>query len=208
VLFNRVIISHQNKTKIDLRPRTKSMMASFHARLSIALFLLWLSVCPIKALQNRSSDKEFGPVVRAYLGYLKNEQEVVDDRASRREISASYYRRNSNRIRALRQMAIKLARESHNDYLPELEAVAADEMGLLFERPPQPTKLRPGELLANKLRFLGAVKSVEVFYVFARLDPFDQAEPPSKTVPKPAPRAISPDSEVSTPVTRSRRVTP
>ena len=65
-------------------------------------------------------------MVRAYLGYLKNEQEVVDDRASRREVSASYYRRNSNRIKALRQMAIRLARETHNDYLPELEAVSAD----------------------------------------------------------------------------------
>ena len=39
------------------------------------------------------------------LGYLGNEQEVVDDRNSRREITAAYYRRNSNRIRALRTMA-------------------------------------------------------------------------------------------------------
>ena len=78
------------------------------------------------------SDDEFGPVVRAYLGYLKNEQEVVDDRASRREVSATYYRHNSNRIKALRQMAIRLARESHNDYLPELEAVSASELGMLF----------------------------------------------------------------------------
>ncbi|MCA1557581.1 MAG: hypothetical protein LC731_03460, partial [Acidobacteria bacterium] len=34
-----------------------------------------------------SEEEEFGPVVRAYLGYLKDEQEVVDDRVSRREIS-------------------------------------------------------------------------------------------------------------------------
>src|SRR5712692_4114288 len=53
------------------------------------------------------SESNFGPVMRAYLGYLDNEQEVVDDRNSRREISAAYYHRNSNRIRALRQMAIK-----------------------------------------------------------------------------------------------------
>src|SRR6188474_171545 len=80
----------------------------------------------------RAQDSEFGPVVRAYLGYLRNEQEVVDDRASRHEVSASYYRRNSNRIRALRQMAIRLARETHNDYLPELEAVAGNEFRQLF----------------------------------------------------------------------------
>jgi len=184
------------------------MMATFHARFSLVSLLLLLAVCPIEGIQNRSSEDEFGPVVRAYLGYLKNEQEVVDDRASRREISSSYYRRNSNRIRALRQIAIKLARESHNDYLPELEAVAADEMGLLFEHPPQPARLRVGEVVANKLRFLGAVKSVEVFYVFARLDPFEQAEPPPKTLPKPVPSPVSPNSDVSKPVTRNRRVAP
>jgi hypothetical protein len=121
-------------------------------------------------------DEEFGPVVRAYLGYLRNEQEVVDDRASRHEVSASYYRRNSNRIRALRQMALRIARESRNDYLPELEAVTRTELGLLFERPPQPQSFRVGEVLRGTFRFLGTVRSAEVFYVFARLDPYEQSE--------------------------------
>ena len=123
------------------------------------------------------SDDEFGPVVRAYLGYLKNEQEVVDDRVSRREVSAHYYRHNSNRIKALRQMAIRLARETHNDYLPELEAVSADEMGLLFgSSPPVAAKLKNGEVLRNTFRFLGVVRTGETFYLFARLDPYEQAE--------------------------------
>src|SRR5215831_20605421 len=74
------------------------------------------------AYGQRQTESEFGPVVSAYLGYLNNEQEVVDDRASRREITGAYYRRNSNRIHALRQMTVRMARESGNDYLPELEA--------------------------------------------------------------------------------------
>jgi hypothetical protein len=123
-----------------------------------------------------SSGSEFGPVVSAYLGYLSNEQEVVDDRASRREITGLYYRRNSNRIRALRQMAIRLARQSGNDYVPELEAVTLDELGTLFENPPKATTFRANEIVANKFRFLAAVHSAEVFYVFARLDPYEQAE--------------------------------
>ena len=128
------------------------------------------------------SDEEFGPVVRAYLGYLRNEQEVVDDRASRREVSATYYRHNSNRIKALRQMAIRLARETHNDYLPELEAVSAEEMGLLFgSRPPQPARLKVGEVLKNTFRFLGVVRAGESFYLFARLDPYEQAEQAEKS---------------------------
>jgi hypothetical protein len=122
------------------------------------------------------ASSEFGPVMRAYMGYLNNEQEVVDDRASRREITGAYYRRNSSRIRALRQTAIRLVRQSGNDYVPELEAVALDEMGTLFENPPRPASLHANEIVANKFKFLAVVHTGEVFYMFARLDPYEQAE--------------------------------
>jgi hypothetical protein len=126
--------------------------------------------------QTLREDEPFGPVVRAYLGYLRNEQEVVDDRASRHEVSVTYYRRNSNRIRALRQMAVHIARETQNDYLPELEAVAGDELGLLFERRPRFQTLRIGEVVQTNFRYLGVVRTGEVFYLFARLDPYEQSE--------------------------------
>ena len=119
---------------------------------------------------------EFGPVMTAYLGYLNNEQEVVDDRASRREITATYYRRNSNRISALRQMAMRLVRQSGNDYVPELEAVTGDEFGTIFEQPPRVSTLREHEIFANKFRYLGTIHAGEVFYLFARLDPYEQAD--------------------------------
>lgn len=127
-------------------------------------------------VHHRSQEKVYGPVVRAYLDYLRNEQEVVDDRVSRREVSAAYFRRNSNRIRALRLTAIRIAKESQNDYLPELEAVARDEFGNLFESPPSPGSLRSGEVINDMFRFLGVVRRGELFYVFARLDPYEQAE--------------------------------
>ena len=127
--------------------------------------------------QRESHDDEFGPVVRAYLGYLRAEQEVVDDRASRREISRAYFRRNSNRIRALRQIAIRIARETRNDYLPEMEAVARDEFGNLFEQTPNLETMRVGDVLVSAYRYLGMVRSgTEVFYIFARLDPYEQSE--------------------------------
>ena len=137
---------------------------------------LILSSGLIVSAQTARSDEQFGPVVRAYIGYLRNEQEVVDDRASRHEISVTYYRRNSNRIRALRQMAIQIARETQNDYLPELEAVAGDELRLLFERPPRSQTLKIGEVVQTTFRYLGEVRSGDLFYVFARLDPYEQAE--------------------------------
>jgi len=168
-------------------------MATLKGRLSalliVALFALLCVPTGVEASQiNQRSDEEFGPVVRAYLGYLRNEQEVVDDRASRREVSANYYRHNSNRIKALRQMAIRLARETHNDYLPELEAVSGEEMGLLFgSSPPQPARLKVGEILRNTFRFLGVVRAGETFYLFARLDPYEQAELTEKAVSSKAP---------------------
>jgi hypothetical protein len=139
----------------------------------------------LRAQRAQEDSSEFGPVVRAYLGYLKNEQEVVDDRASRHEINRAYYIRNSNRIRALRQIAIRIARETENDYLPELEAALRDELGNLFERPPKPADLRVGEVYSNTFRFLGAVRSGDVYYIFARLDPYEQADIMEKEKPKP-----------------------
>jgi hypothetical protein len=140
------------------------------------LVLLILAGTVLTRAQGAHDEQEFGPVVRAYLGYLRNEQEVVDDRASRREVNRAYYRRNSNRIRALRQMAIQIAEESGNDYLPELEAAARDELKNLFEDPPQPGTFHPGDVLNNTFRFLGVVRAGEPFYLFARLDPYEQAE--------------------------------
>src|SRR5437773_11949982 len=110
--------------------------------------LLALSVVAMAQGQsNGDNGSTFGPVMQAYLGYLGNEQEVVDDRNSRREITAAYYRRNSNRIRALRTMAIRLVRQTGNDYVPELEAVTQDELRTLFERPPRPTAFHSNEIL-------------------------------------------------------------
>ena len=145
--------------------------------LSILLLLSGTSIAQrSSASSSGDSGLEFGPVMRAYLGYLNNEQEVVDDRASRREITPAYYRRNSNRIRALRQTAIRLVRQSGNDYVPELEAVTLDELGTLFEKPPKPATFRANEIVANQFRFLAVVNTGEVFYLFACLDPYEQAE--------------------------------
>ena len=203
------VIIHGRKKKIIFSSHKPSSMRTLKMKLSSSLVLVLFLSFSVRAGQvGRNSDDEFGPVVRAYLGYLKNEQEVVDDRASRREISSIYYHRNSNRIRALRQMAIRLARESHNDYLPELEAVVVDEFRLLFEHPQPANTLKVGDVIKNTFRFLGTVRSGEVFYVFARLDPYEQAELNEKgsvSIKKdPAPaEATSPKSLI-----RSRKVVP
>ena len=182
-------------------------MATLKRRLPALLIVGVFALTCVQASQDQraASDDEFGPVVRAYLGYLRNEQEVVDDRASRHEVSAGYYRRNSNRIKALRQMAIRLARETSNDYLPELEAVAGNEFRMLFgSTPPQISTLKAGEVVRNTFRYLGVVRAGEPFYVFARLDPYEQAELTEKAVSK----TTTPAETAPKNATRTRRVTP
>ena len=143
--------------------------------LAVAVMIIGIDSAQAQSKSQSGHSAEFGPVMSAYLGYLRNEQEVVDDRASRREISSDYYRRNSSRIRALRQMAIRIVNNSGNDFVPELEAVATDELGILFEIPPDIRTLRPNDVVRNTFRYLGTIQSGELFYVFARLDPYEQA---------------------------------
>jgi len=158
--------------------------------LFVVSILLTLSGLALGQRSNATSTSEstsdFGPVMRAYLGYLGNEQEVVDDRNSRREITGAYYRRNSNRIRALRTMAVRLVRQTGNDYVPELEAVTVDELGTLFEQPRRPSTFKVNEILDNKFRYLGLVQIGEAFYLFARLDPYEQAELMRRQTDQPA----------------------
>ena len=147
----------------------------------LLVFLACAAVSAVSAQRShrqRGEDAEFGPNVRAYLGYLRDEQEVVDDRVSRREIKRNYYLHNSNRIYALRQMAVQIARANDNDYLPELEAVSQGEFDQLFDGPlPKPADLQVGGVLEYKLRYLGSVSARgEQFYLFARLDPYEQVE--------------------------------
>lgn len=142
------------------------------------LFTFLALLCPGSATAQDSarSQDEFGPVMRAYLGYLRNEQEVVDDRVSKREITRAYYHRNSSRIRALRQIALRIVRDSGNDYVPELEAVTRDEMRNIFERPPVLSALEANQVINNTFRFLGVERTGAIFYVFERLDPYEQAD--------------------------------
>jgi hypothetical protein len=180
--------------------------------LALALCLLCASVVVAQRSRGIPRDEaEFGPVVRAYLGYLRAQLEVVDDRVSRREIDRRYYLHNSSRIRALRQVAMRIARANGNDYLPELEAVSLDEFEQLFEEPlPSPTELRVGETLRYQFRFLEAVTvQREKFYVFARLDPYEQAElrkqGEAKDKAKAEPRAETAPPPATDSVTRPRR---
>src|SRR5438046_10511934 len=91
----RSIISAKLESEVPNK-RSRAVSMSFgskqmrNARAIISGFasvLLLASVCLIThgRVLVQSPETEFGPVVRAYLGYLRNEQEVVDNRVRPRE---------------------------------------------------------------------------------------------------------------------------
>ena len=78
-------------------------------------------------------------------------------------------------------------------------------MNLLFgANPPQLSTLKVGEVLRNTFRYLGVVRSGEPFYLFARLDPYEQAELQQKSVSKTAVEIETAPKNA----TRARRVVP
>lgn len=184
-------------------------------RRALLLLLLSCALCAGASAQRgrsqrtkQAADAEFGPIVRAYLSYLRDQQEVVDDRVSRREVDRTYYLHNSNRIRALREMAVRIARQNDNDFLPELEAVTEPEFDQLFDDPlPQPALLRAGETIGYKFRFLGPVTvRAEKFYLFARLDPYEQAELMQKDAAEKKNAQAAPATTAPDAASRPRRV--
>jgi hypothetical protein len=190
--------------------RIRGVHRSFAASLLAVCALLSSVAAAQRGGSVRAGEEEFGPIVRAYLAYLRDQQEVVDDRVSRREIDRRYYLHNSSRIRALRQMAIRIARESGNDFLPELEALSADEFDQIFFDPiPKVSDLVVGEVFDFKFRYLGGVRTGgETFHVFARLDPYEQAElrKRQKQAGESGSHALNRDAEAD-PVVRPRRAT-
>ena len=69
--------------------------------------------------------------------------------------------------------------------------------------------LRTGEVVGNKFRFLGVVRMVETFYLFARLAPYEQADLMQRSAKATATVAGGNNGQsASESGTRSRRVVP
>jgi len=89
--------------------------------------------------------------------------------------------------------------------------VSQAEMNQLFETPPQqPEELQAGTTLEYKFKFLGSVAARgERFYLFARLDPYEQAEERKKAAggAQPGAHAATANPTATPSNARPRRVT-
>lgn len=155
----------------------------FFWQIGIFTILTAVWAAPAKAQQTDAPRIEFAavapeklrPNTRAYLDNLKRQLIVTDDPTSRVEVSPAFLRHNFNRISALRTFVTNYAATSESDFVPELSAVNEAELRTLFiENTPTPTDLTKGAVVNRIYRFLGTVKNAEIFYIFERLNPFEE----------------------------------
>jgi len=93
--------------------------------------------CVLRIGPNRTSNwicRQFRSERDRVSTYLKDEEESSTTPPAGPRSNVSITSANMNRIKALREVALRIARSSDNDFIPELEAVAPDELHTLFEQ--------------------------------------------------------------------------
>lgn len=143
--------------------RTK---VAFQVALLIALAL----TRNVSAGGQQPQSNGYGPEIKAYLDFLRDEEEELVYQIRHREISRKDYQRAMSKVAILRQVVLKAYVETGVDNVPELHVVATDEVDQLIENGAALLKdLKPGAVIGETWRYVGAVTRGEPFHVFERL---------------------------------------
>jgi hypothetical protein len=143
-------------------------------RVAIKAFLLaaFIAATAVYAASQEPEPAEFGPEVRAFLDLMKQEEAELEYQITHNEISRRVYLRARNRIAIHRQAVVSRAKESGVDLVPELHVVTAEEMGHLIENGQQMLRrIKRGDLINEKWRYLGSVTRGVAFHIFERITP-------------------------------------
>jgi TonB family protein len=115
----------------------------------------------------------YGPTVGAYLANLDQELNELEYEWRRREISRHAYELARQRILILKRYVERHAALEHEDLIPELQVLTADEFpNLALSTEPDPTQLRPGMVLEGRWKLIGIEQ--QRFFVF--MQAADRAE--------------------------------
>ena len=147
----------------------------------------------------------YGPVVSAYLTGLIEELNELEYQLRHREISRSDYDRAKQRLTILRRFVERLATQSREDVVPELQVLADDELASLgLNTKLEPDKLQVGDLFDGQWKLVGIERPRMRLFIFKRLSSLEAA--PSETVvpERKADRKIDPREIVETIIVRER----
>ncbi len=131
------------------------------------LLLAVLFVSPLNAQTPKSA---YGPVVTAYLTGLREELNELDFQLQQKEISRAEYDRTRQRLLILRRLVQERAHQSRADAVPELQVLQLDEFGMVgLSQPPEPERLKLGNVFDDSWRLIGIEPVKPPFYVFEKV---------------------------------------
>jgi hypothetical protein len=120
---------------------------------------------PASSYQNR-----YGPEVRSFLSYVKQEEDELNFQIKRGEISRKGYVRAKTRFSILRQAVLDRVRKTREDRVPEFNVVTAEEVESLLPGGLESLKgARPGQKIGEKWGYVGSITRGERFYIVERL---------------------------------------
>jgi TonB family protein len=112
----------------------------------------------------------YGPVVSAYLTGLAEELNELEFQLRNREISRFDYDRAKQRLTILRRYVERLAAQSPEDLVPEIQVLSDDELASLgLEVKPNPNELQAGDQLDGLWKIIGVERARARFFVFHRI---------------------------------------
>src|SRR5215470_18941756 len=99
---------------------------------AVILAAVLLNAAPLSSARAAQQKRAtYGPVVSAYLTGLGEELNELEYQLRRQEISRADYERAKQRLTILRRFVERYAAGSHEDIVPEYQALAEDELNTL-----------------------------------------------------------------------------
>ncbi|HJQ23967.1 MAG TPA: hypothetical protein VKA60_08635 [Blastocatellia bacterium] len=130
-----------------------------------------MSLSPTVATASLAQEPNgYGPEVRSFLELMRHEEDELEYQIAHNEISRAQYTRAKARIAIWRQAVLNIVKESGADVVPELHVVTTAEVDELIEQGTRALrKIKRGDIVNNKWRYIGSVTRGQVFYIFERL---------------------------------------
>ena len=148
------------------------MSFAMRRRLAIRICLLIsLQLTFMTRVSSQSTQPDgYGPEVKSFLDLMRHEEDELEFQIKHNEISRREYVRSKTQIAIHRQAVLDIGKETGKDYVPELHVVTASELDQLIENGTSAIKrMKRGDILKDKWRYLGSVHRGEAFYIFERL---------------------------------------
>src|SRR5262245_39660428 len=117
-----------------------------------------------------AQSRNYGPEVRSFLSFIKQEEEELAFQIRNNEISRKEYVRSKNRLEIPKQTVLERFRKTREDHVPEFHVVVASEVDSLIPDGVAAMKTASiGATIAGKWRYVGRVLRGEAYYIVERI---------------------------------------